>query len=168
VTDVDAALAAMEVAIQTEIDGYAFYQQFAERTTDPGAKAMFQRLAKDEVMHLELLSSTKAVLEESGEWSAYQGLKTQQTAGAPIFTLERVEQNIVAYSSDLSALRVAFLIEKDAVDFYTKAAEQTADSNGRRMYLDLVKMEQGHLELLEGEYRFLQGEFQTAMGFVPF
>ena len=167
-TDVDAALAALEMAIQTEIDGHTFYQQFAIRTQDPDAKAMFQRLARDEVMHLELLSSTKAALEESGEWSAYQGLKVAQTEGAPIFSRERVEQNIVAYSSDLSALRVAFLIEKDAVDFYAKAAEQTADANGRRMYLDLVKMEQGHLELLEGEYRFLQGEFQTAMGFVPF
>ena len=167
-TDVDAALAALEMAIQTEIDGHTFYQHFAERTKDPEAKAMFQRLAQDEVMHLELLSSTKAVLEANGEWSAYQSLTIQPAQGAPIFSRERVEQNIVAYSSDLSALRVAFLIEKDAVDFYTKAAEQTADSNGRRMYLDLVKMEQGHLELLESEYQFLQGEFQTAMGFVPF
>jgi rubrerythrin len=167
-TDIDAALAALEMAIQTEIDGHTFYQQFADRTRDPEAKAMFRRLAQDEVMHVELLSSTKAVLEENGAWSAYQGLTIQPVQGAPIFSRERVEQNIVAYSSDLSALRVAFLIEKDAVDFYTKAAEQTADSNGRRMYLDLVKMEQGHLELLEGEYRFLQGEFQTAMGFVPF
>ena len=88
--------------------------------------------------------------------------------GAPIFSRERVEQNLVAYTSDLSALRMAYLIEKDAVDFYRRAAEQTDDPNGQRMFLDLVKMEQAHLDLLEGEYNFLQGQFQTAMGFAPF
>jgi rubrerythrin len=168
VTEVDAALAALAMAIQTEIDGHAFYQQFSERTKDPDAQAMFQRLAHDEVMHLELLSRNKAVLEEKGEWPTHEDLTILSIEGAPIFSRERVEQNLVAYTSDLSALRVAFLIEKDAVDFYTKAAGQTADPNGRRMFLDLVKMEQGHLELLESEYRFLQGEFQTAMGFAPF
>jgi hypothetical protein len=29
-------------------------------------------------------------------------------------------------------------------------------------------MEQGHLDLLEGEYNYLRGQFQTAMGFAPF
>ena len=108
------------------------------------------------------------MLEDSGQWAEYQGIDLGATEGAPIFSRERVEQNVVAYTSDLSALRMAFLIEKDAVDFYTRAAEQTDDPNGRRMFLDLVKMEQGHLDLLEGEYNFLRGQFQTAMGFSPF
>jgi rubrerythrin len=168
VTEIDEALAALAMAIQTEIDGHTFYQQFAERTSDPNAQAMFQRLARDEVMHLELLSNSKAMIEESGEWSDYQGIAIPPSQGAPIFSRERVEQNIVAYSSDLSALRMAFLIEKDAVDFYSQAAEQTTDPNGHRMFLDLVKMEQGHLEMLESEYSFLRSQFQTAMGFAPF
>ena len=164
----DAALAALEMAIQTEIDGYSFYTKFAAETEDPDAQVMFERLAQDEVMHLELLQNTKAMLEDSGQWTEYGGLDTGDTQGAPIFSRERVKQNVVAYTSDLSALRMAFLIEKDAVDFYSRAAEQTDDPNGRRMFLDLVKMEQGHLDLLEGEYNFMRGQFQTAMGFSPF
>lgn len=167
-TEVDTALAVMEMAIQTEIDGHTFYQRFAESTEDANARAMFERLARDEVMHLELLRSTKALLEESGVWAEYQEVTLEPVQAAPIFSRERVEQNIVAYTSDLSALRMAFLIEKDAVDFYTSAAEQTGDPNARRMYLDLARMEQGHLDLLEGEYSFLRGEFQAAMGFAPF
>jgi rubrerythrin len=108
------------------------------------------------------------MLEESGEWAEYKGVPLDPAAGAPIFSRERVEQNVVAYTSDLSALRVAYLIEKDAVDFYTRAASRTTDPNGRRMFLDLVRMEQGHLDLLEGEYDFLRGQFQSAMGFAPF
>ena len=167
-SEIDATLAALEMAIQTEIDGYAFYQRFAERTEDPAARAMFERLAQDEVMHLELLRNAKTALEEDGRWIEYRGSEREPVAGAPIFSRERIEQNLVAYTSDLSALRVAYLIEKDAVDFYSQAAERTEDPDGKRMFQDLIRMEQGHLELLQGEYEFLRGQFQTAMGFAPF
>jgi rubrerythrin len=167
-TELDSALTALQMAIQTEIDGYNFYQRFSERTEDPNARAMFERLAEDEVVHLELLRNTRAMLQDSGQWADYKGLPLELIEGSPIFSRERVEQNVVAYTSDLSALRMAYLIERDAVDFYTRAAQQTGDPNGKRMFLDLVKMEQSHLDLLEGEYNFLRGEFQTAMGFSPF
>jgi rubrerythrin len=160
--------AALEMAIQTEINGYSFYEKFAAQTEDQDARAMFERLARDEVMHLELLRNTRALLEQSGEWAEYEEAAPGAVKGAPIFSRERVEQNVVAYTSDLSALRVAYLIEKDAVDFYTRAAKGTDDPNGKRLFLDLVKMEQGHLDLLEGEYHFLRGQFQLAMGFAPF
>jgi rubrerythrin len=164
----DAVLTALQMAIQTEIDGVNFYQKFAAQTQDSDARAMFQRLAQDEVMHLELLQNTKAMLEESGEWAEYKGIVLDQFEAAPIFSRERVEQNVVEYTSDLSALRVAYLIEKDAMDFYAHAAAMTGDPNGQRMFADLAKMERGHLDLLEGEYNFLRGQFQTAMGFAPF
>ena len=166
--DLDATLAALQMAIQTELDGYSFYKKFARQTEDPGARAMFERLAEDEVMHLELLRNTKAVLEQTGQWAEYQGAALEPVKGAPIFSRQRVEQNLVAYTSDMSALRMAYLIEKDAVDFYRRAAREADDPNGQRIFLDLVKMEQGHLDMLEGEYNFLRGQFQSAMGFSPF
>lgn len=167
-TERSASLAALQMAIQTEIDGYGFYQKFAAQTEDPDARLMFERLARDEVMHLDLLRNVKAMLEETGEWAEYKGMPLPPAEGAPIFSRERVEQNVVAYTSDLSALRIAYLIEKDAVDFYRRAAQETGDPNGKRVYLDLVKMEEGHLALLQGEYEFLKGQFQMTMGFSPF
>jgi rubrerythrin len=166
--DLDATLAALQMAIQTEIDGYNFYDRFSEQTQDPKARSMFRRLASEEVMHLELLRNNKAMLEDSGDWAEYQGTVPDTVEGAPIFSRERVKENIAAYTSDLSALRVAYLIEKDAVDFYTRAAQQTDDPNGRQMFLSLAAMEQGHLDLLQGEYEFLRDQFQVAMGFAPF
>ncbi|NIV40350.1 MAG: hypothetical protein GWN58_66395, partial [Anaerolineae bacterium] len=88
----DAALAALQVAIQTEIDGYSFYSKFAEQTEDPDARAMFERLAQDEAKHLELLRNVKATLEEDGEWLEYEGMPLPPVEGAPIFSRERVEQ----------------------------------------------------------------------------
>jgi len=167
-TEHNAALTVLQMAIQTEIDGHNFYQKLAARTEDPDAQAMFEKLARDEIMHLELLRNVNAMLEESGEWAKYQVAPHASAEGAPIFSRERVKQNLVAYTSDLSALRLAYLIEKDAVDFYQRAALETDDPNGKRMYLDLVRMEEGHLALLQGEYAFLRSQFQLAMGFAPF
>jgi len=164
----DATLVALQMAIQTEIDGHNFYQEFADRTEDPNARAMFERLAKDEIMHLELLRNTKAMLEQSGVWADYKGVALDPGEGAPIFSRERVKQNVVAHTSDLSALRVAYLIEKDAIDFYTHAAQQTDAPAGKRLFGDLAEMERAHLRLLQGEYDFLMGHFQAAMGFAPF
>lgn len=165
--EADAVLVALQMAIQTEIDGYNFYQRFAE-SADPRTRDMFERLARDEIMHLELLQSTKVMLEERGEWGEYKRLSLDSSEGAPIFSRERVEQNIVDYASDMSALRMAYLIERDAVVFYTQASKQTKDPNGQRMFLDLAKMEQRHLDLLESEYQVLRDQFQVAAGFAPF
>jgi rubrerythrin len=167
-SDLDASLATLQMAIQTEIDGYNFYRQFAGRTDDPSARAMFERLANDEVTHLELLRNSAAMLEDAGQWAEYHAATREPVKGAPIFSRERVAQNVVAYTSDLSALRMAYLIERDAVEFYTHAAAQTGDPYGQRMFRDLAEMEKGHLRLLEGEYHFLLAQFQSAMGFAPF
>lgn len=164
----DATLAALRVAIQTEIDGHNFYQRCAGATEDENARRMFERLAQDEIMHLELLRNTMAMLQESGTWMEYRGMALDQVEGAPIFSRERVRQNLTAYTSDLSALRVAYLIEKDAVDFYTRAAGEVDSQEGRRMFAGLARMESAHLELLEREYIFLRDQFQNAMGFSPF
>lgn len=167
-SDLAAALAALQMGIQTEIDGYHFYHDFGQRTSDPKAKEVFARLARDETAHLELLRGVKAMLEQSGQWVVQQDLVPDSTSGAPIFSRERVEQNVVAYTSDLSALRLAYLIEKDAVDFYQRAAEGTPDPEGQRLFRDLAEMERGHLRLLEGEYNYLLDQFQMTMGFAPF
>ncbi len=166
--DREAALTALRIAIQTELDGHAFYRKFAEQTQDAAARAMFERLAQDEAMHLELLQHAQDRLQATGQWLPHKGMDLEPVEGAPIFSRERVAQNVVAYTSDLSALRVAYLIEKDAVDFYSRAAEQTDDPDGKGMFLDLAEMERSHLRLLQNEYDFLQEQFQSAMGFAPF
>ena len=166
--DLNAALAVLQMGIQTEIDGYHFYHDFGQRTSDAKAKEVFGRLAQDEMAHLELLRGVKAMLEQSGQWAAHERPIPTATPGAPIFSRARVEQNVVAYTSDLSALRLAYLIEKDAVDFYQRAAEGTPDPEGQRLFRDLAEMERGHLRLLEGEYNYLLDQFQMTMGFAPF
>jgi rubrerythrin len=166
------ALVALDLAIQTERDGREFYLRAAERSADPGGKVLFFSLADDELQHLRLLESQREALATEGQWLSLSKLDDQtpleEAEGVPLFSRERLAESVSAYTSDLSALRLAFLIEKDAVAFYTRAAAETVDPAGRETYERLAAMETEHQRILEEEYNALAKEFWGEMGFEPF
>ena len=170
--ELESALLALDVAIQTEKDGREFYKRAAENTTDGGGKVLFTSLADDELEHLGLLESQRQALAKEGHWQPGSDAEWReppaQVEGAPVFSRAALAENVNAYTSDLSALRMAFLIEKDAVAFYTKAAAKTEDPNGKEIYERLVEMEREHQRILEEEYNALGREFWGTMGFEPF
>ena len=49
----------------------------------------------------------------------------------------------------LKAIETAIQIEKDGLAFYTEAAKQTNDPNGKKMFKSLARDEAGHLKLFE-------------------
>jgi rubrerythrin len=166
------ALLALDFAIHTEKDGREFYLRAAQRSADAGGKVLFVSLADEELEHMRLLESQREALATKGQWQpppkpARQAL-LERTEGTPLFSRERVAENVSAYTSDLSALRLAFLIEKDAVAFYTRAAKETEDPLGREVYESLVAMEREHQRILEEEYKALAKEYWGDVGFEPF
>ena len=170
--ELESALLALDVAIQTEKDGREFYKRAAENTTDPGGRILFTSLADDELEHLGLLESQRQALAKEGHWQPGSDAEWREpparVEGVPVFSRAALAENVNAYTSDLSALRMAFLIEKDAVAFYTKAAANTEDPGTKEMYQRLVEMEKEHQRILEEEYEALANEFWSTMGFEPF
>ena len=168
----EGALLALNIAIQTEKDGHEFYLGAAGKTNDPQGKALFASLAADEIEHLRLLEGQREALTKEQRWLPHSELgqeaQVTKAEGAPIFSRGALAQDINAYTSDLSALRVAYLMEKDAVSFYSKAASETDDPDGKAMYEYLVEMEKEHQRILEREYNALAREFWGTMGFEPF
>jgi rubrerythrin len=169
--DLHSALMALDLAMQTEKDGREFYKRAAERTSDPGGQLLFISLADDELEHLRMLESQRESLAEQNRWRSPPEAKDAapaKIAGAPLFSRKVLADNLNAYTSDLSALRMAFLIEKDAVGFYARAAAETEDPDGKATYERLVEMEKEHQRILEEEYDALAKEFRHTMGFEPF
>lgn len=163
-----AALLALEIAMQTERDGRAFYLRAAESTQDAQGRALFTRLADDETGHLAMLEERRDALAKNGRWLPFDERMEGAARSTPIFRKRLSEGELNAHTSDLSALRVAYLLEKDAVAYYSRAAEQTEDAEGKKMYLALVSMEQAHRKALETEYELLSDQFKSMMGFSPF
>jgi rubrerythrin len=172
VEQVQKAVGALTMAIRIEQNGYRFYRRAAEETEDPKAQDLFNGLAEDEIAHERILQTRLEALERDGGWvpvdEAEWPDESPQSGGKPVFSSERIEEGVHDYTSELSALRMAYLIEKNAVAFYTKAARETDDSVGRAMYEDLADWERRHQAVLEREYRFLADRFKLEMGFAPF
>ncbi|MDH4208100.1 MAG: ferritin family protein [Anaerolineae bacterium] len=170
--DLEGALVALDVAIQTEKDGREFYERAAARTRDAGGRVLFTSLADDELEHLRLLESQRESLAGDGRWLPRAEMEGQPRPsvleGVPIFSRQSVAEKVNEHTSDLSALRMALLLEKDSVAFYSKAALETEDHEGRSMYERLAEMEKEHQRILDEEYKALSKEFWHTMGFEPF
>lgn len=165
-----AAMSALKMAIQTEQDGQRFYRQAALQTRHPQARELFLSVAQDEVMHEQVLQARLAALNHGDGWEGVIALEPPSAvaAGPALFTTENLEFHVREYTSDLSALRMAYLLENDAVAFYEMAAAQTQDPIGKQMFLDLAAFERGHRALFETEYTALSERFKLEMGFAPF
>jgi rubrerythrin len=170
--DVRKALGALRMAIRVEQNGYRFYRRAAEETDDLQGKALFKRLAEDEVVHESIIRTCLKGLEGEGTWMAVSDEEWPDESpfakGEPIFSRKRLEEEVHDYTSELTALRMAYLIENSAVAFYTKAARETDDPVGKAMYEDLASWESTHQRILEQEYQFLANRFKLDMGFAPF
>ena len=166
------AIAVLRMAIRVEQNGYRFYRSVAEETNDSKGKELFLSLAEDEVAHQSILQTRLAGLERQGTWERVADeewpAESSFTGDEPIFSRERIEEGVHDYTSELSALRMAYLIEKNAVEFYTKAARETQDPIGRTLFHELAEWEGGHQRVLEQEYQFLADRFKLDLGFAPF
>jgi rubrerythrin len=58
----------------------------------------------------------------------------------------------------LKAIETAIQIEKDGLAFYTEAARQTTDPNGKKMFQSLARDEAAHLRLFETVHESLLKE----------
>jgi len=53
----------------------------------------------------------------------------------------------------MNAIQIAINMEKDAIDFYTKAAEKTSHPAGKKMFLSVTEDEKRHLEMLSAIFK---------------
>jgi rubrerythrin len=55
-----------------ETESYKLYNEAAKDSTDPKVKAMFERMAKEENQHYEILEQTRYYLKEYSNWSIWE------------------------------------------------------------------------------------------------
>jgi len=63
---------AITFAMGKETESYKMYSDAAKQATDTPVKAMFERMAREENQHYEILEQTRYFLEEYANWSIWQ------------------------------------------------------------------------------------------------
>ena len=157
-TGTNAALTALNQAIELEVKGQRFYLEAAECTTNPEGAEMFRSLADDEVIHERILRRQLDALTQGEGWVLPEGV-AEVTANLAALIFPQSEkvcgEALRPDESDLDALLFALQIENESFNLYREMAQTTEDPNGKRMYEYLAKTERGHFELLMLNYEHL-------------
>jgi rubrerythrin len=132
-------------AIKNEIEAREFYLAIAGKVKNPLVRRKFLGLADDELEHRQTLSR----------------LYWAQT-GTEVGDLESHEMEIpapdVANMTLVEALEIAIEAEKDAVENYSRMAEETDDLRTRGFLEYLAEFENAHFETLSRELKKIKDD----------
>ena len=136
-------------ALQREREGKRFFEQNAERLQHAGVVGAFQRLALEEQKHIDFIEGLLSALDgEDAPDSSDVGLEEEGFFSERAAS-EMLDQTVAeSMVPDLSVLRMAYLIERDFVEFYQSAAEQ-AEGDAREALEMLAEWERGHERFFE-------------------
>jgi rubrerythrin len=133
----------VQLAIQMEREGKAFFLKAAAGSENELAKKVFEELARQEDFHIERIL---AVYEHMKKAEPFNEWITQV---ADIVKLDKVFQDSLqakaqASENDLNALRFGLEIEDKSVKYYENLASQVTDKFEKRFYLTLSHEERDH------------------------
>jgi rubrerythrin len=140
-----------EYALKREHEGKRFFEENASRLKHAAAVSAFKELAAEEQKHIEFIEAQIAALDK-GQPGSSAALKQALQEGA--FFSKRAESEMLdqtvleAMVPDLPVLRMAYLIELDFAEYYTKAAKQ-AEGEAKKVLQMLAKWERSHEALFK-------------------
>lgn len=142
---------AIKTAIQLEKDGRQFFEQAAEDTNNELGKKMFQKLAADEVRHLVTFEKMFKTLADPETWREL--LKSGAPRVRMPFFAEKAENRSPAErgAGEVSALRQALGVERKAIDFFKKVAQEAHDPEASRIFELIAEEEISHYDLIQAQ-----------------
>lgn len=146
-----AVVQAIKMAIELEKDGRKFFQDAADRTENALGKKMFQSLARDEMKHLETFQQMLETLTGTETWSNIAD--SIVTVGkVPVFEEASKKSPAKGTASEIEALQLALDIEREAIDFFNKAAQDADDPLARQIFERIRDQEEYHYGLIQAQY----------------
>lgn len=136
----------IKIALQLEKDGYAYYKKASELCQNEYGKKMFEKLAEDEVRHLQKF---KEIAEEIFK------TKIDTTAeGKHLDIFEKIDFSTKVGES--TALDHAIKFEERAYEFFKSSAGKARNEKVKKLFEEIAKEEEMHKELLEAEKGYIQ------------
>lgn len=142
---------AIKTAIQLEKDGRQFFEEAAEETKNELGKKMFLKLASDEIRHLVTFEKMFKSLADPQTWKELlqEGPPRDRM---PFFT-EKAQNRSPAEkgAGEVEALHQALEVERKAIDFFKKTAQEATDPEARRIFQLIAQEEISHYDLIQAQ-----------------
>jgi rubrerythrin len=151
-------IAALEIALQNEINERDFYLKHAGRTSNTIGKAMFQRIADDELEHYERLKGLHEKWQKKDKWPESIPLTVKITDIRSVFNelVRRVEESPVADTDDLEAIGIATAFEAKGSEAYLKLSRSVIDERERAFFELLASIEREHYLSLKDTEEYMR------------
>ena len=139
-----------EYALNCEHEGKRFFEQNAERLGHAAAVDAFKQLAAEEQEHIEFIEAQIDALDKGELPNPSMGIELGKVG----FYSQRAESEMLdqavleAMVPDLPVLRMAYLIERDFVEFYEMAASKS-EGEAKKTLEMLVVWERDHEKLFK-------------------
>ncbi len=142
------AISYLKSAMKAELDGINIYQTAAEKTTDQEVKTWFIERANEEKQHFNyLLQYFNEINDKPGMDMEELKIELKDEPQSIMFSpnfLKRVGEKQILFS----AISTSVLLEKNAIDFYTKCAELINTTALHKLFVYLAEWEKKHYEVL--------------------
>lgn len=146
---------ALRIAIATERSGREFYMRAARLVKNSRGRHVFEKLATEEIDHLERLEARyKTLIERDPDLEARPTFLFFKGAANGLFA-EGAEELTKPGVDEAEALRIGIRCERNSHRFFKRYGEKFEDSEGKQIFLEFAEEEREHLELLIREYRAL-------------
>jgi len=146
---------AIKTAIQMEKDGFAFYKKASAQTSSDMGRDIFESLANDEQLHLEVFQKLFQDRIEKSEWDNLVK-SSKKYAEIDIFPKDlKQTEGANPDTNELDALGMAMNSEKEAIDYYGEIKEKTKEESIRQIINEIIEQEKNHYSILQEEFDYL-------------
>ena len=146
-------LTALSTGIQAEVASYVFYIEAAKKSKNAEHKKILEKLAFEEKDHFHILERQYDSLVRSEKWiSTADILKSD---GLPQISEDMSHQHqalideVLATDSMEKILDIAYRLEEDAYELFHGAIAKCESDEGKRIFTELSKFEQGHMIIID-------------------
>ncbi len=143
----DKRLDIVKGAILLEHKGKALYESVTTTTEVEGVKELFKMLVREEEKHIDLLTRQYSLILKGQTLEAADLEQDDATVTAAIIS-DDVVKEVNGAGYEAAVISAALELEKNAVNFYSKQAEEAESEGEKHLYRWLTRWEKTHMMML--------------------
>ncbi|MBT4511908.1 MAG: ferritin family protein [Chloroflexi bacterium] len=154
--EAEKALEILRSAMKMEKDGREFYLKSAENSQSDIARNLFEVLAKEEIVHQEVIGEIYEALKSGNQWPDVKITPVHDKNAENIFSAALKDpQQQTAATDDLEAVGIALKMEERAYRLYSDRAKESTYPAEENFYKALAIEEQSHIMSLRDTEEYL-------------
>ncbi len=146
-------LMALSTGIQAEVASYVFYIEAAKKANNDEQKEILTELALEEKDHFHILERQYDSLIRTEKWISTSDILKAE--GLPEISEDMTNEHQVLMDEVAKAasmdtiLDIAYRLEEEAYDLFHGAIDKCDTDEGKKIFTELSKLEQGHMILID-------------------